>query len=285
MKQYRGKNNGSYYKPYAGYNEAAYGPGRKSHFRGPLRNTNGTDMNARRQDPARQDHKPGYAKGGDWGKRQVRGGNWGGVESRGWERRSASDTPGYAKGGDWGKRQASGGNWGGVESGGWVRRSASDKPGSKMEAAEDGKVSFVLDRRGGRDRNEAKEDKVVSDVWKWVIGRKAEEKKKQSMASGGGKGGNKGCDHFYPGPYDSEDDDSCAPDSDYEDEDGGNRTNLEHFEKVTKAGLSFCLKKAAEYWNDPDSSRYQIQCPCEWVRKNVSLRDVSFVLVSIVFKV
>jgi hypothetical protein len=44
MKEYSRKKNRTYYRPYTGSEEAAYGPRRKSHFCGLLRNTSGMDF-------------------------------------------------------------------------------------------------------------------------------------------------------------------------------------------------------------------------------------------------
>jgi hypothetical protein len=229
MKHYNRKNYGSHYKPYARNDEAAYGPRRNSHFRGPLRNTNGADFNRHQDRTNPQDRD---------------------------RNRAASHKPEYGRGQNWGRHEEEDhGYYGPVQ-----KRVSEDNP--EMGARND---EFVIDRKGGKDRDKAKEELVLERVWATVGARVTREErlKKESEQKQGARGP-------YHDEYASDDSDAVYEDEDFDDK------NLRHYRGVTREGLRFCLEKATEYWNHPDSYRYKIQCPCEWVRKEVSYGFVCF---------
>ena len=209
------------------------------------------------------------ARGSGWGQNSSTG--WGQSLSKGWGQ-NLSTGWGQNSSKGWGQNSSTG--WGQNSSTGWGQQEAKKKgtgwgqqEAKKVEhgkkaveevAVGDGKVAFVLDRRGGIDRDEEQEKKVVKKVWTWVGAMKEKEQERKNLEESG------------------------APD--YGDDSSGDKkrkdydcTNLNHFKKVTEEGLSFCLEEAVKYWNDPMYTKYQMQCPCEWVRKHVSLPDFSFV--------
>lgn len=213
--------------------KAAYGPRRGGHnFRGPLRDTRASDLNHSSSCDHRNRTAPSKSQ-------------W--VDSRRTYRRDEEEDYGY-----YGPQKDAAA----ATSSSKVRHVPAATVPAAGDAGIDAGISFVLDRKGGGDRNKAKEDKVVSEVWKWVV----KEKAKCQPAAGP-------CRGPYNDEYGSDSDSDVDCDwNDYEES-----LNSIHLRGVTEDGLRFCLEKAAKYWNEPDSSRMQIQCPCEWVRVKVSL--------------
>lgn len=205
------------------YEAAAYGPRRKPPFRGPLRGARLGNFNQRGHSPDRR--------------RDARAGRFN-QRDRSPNRRSATGRRNFQR-----------------------RCEEREQPGLNPRNLQSRNQNFVIDRRGGRDRDRNKEGEAVQRAWATVGQRvKDEERVKESYG-----------EEYIA--YES----NCDSDGDaIETQEDFDSTKLNHYKGVTKEGLKFCLEKAVEYWNQPDSFRYQIQCPCEWVRKEVSCGCVNF---------